>query len=928
MNTLKSKIKLIIFLCVLSLSVGVMASDHNGQSSFTLFESGQVRPLALSSDGKTLFAVNTPDNRLEFFRVKKDGLKHQGSVSVGLEPVSVAVRNNNEVWVVNHLSDSISILKSGKPLDWRVVRTLFVGDEPRDVVFAGAENNRAFITTAHRGQNVPFDPQFTTPGVGRADVWAFDANYSGSVFGGAPLSIVTLFGDTPRALAVSPDGSRVYAAVFQSGNKTTTLFEESVTYSLGLPAPLTNFEGNPQPPTGLIVQYDGNKWVDNVGRDWSSHVKFSLPDKDVFVIDADANPPVQISGDDGYFQGVGTTIFNMITNPVNGAVYVANTGANNLTRFEGPGEFGGSTVRGHIHESHITVLMPDGTVMSRHLNKHIDYASCCAAIPNEENARSLALPMDMAITQDGETLYVAAFGSSKIGVFETAEIEDDTFTPSTDHQIDVAGGGPSGIVLDEANERLYVLARFDNSISVIDTVDNNEIDHLPMFNPEPASIVIGRHFLYDASLTSSHGDTACASCHVFADLDSLAWDLGDPETTVINNPGPFTIHPLQVGFPDNSAFQPNKGPMTTQSLRGMANHGPMHWRGDRTGGNDEATSQPDGGTFNEEQAFKKFQVAFHGLNGAAGPLTGVQMQAFTDFILQIMYPPNPIRALDNSLTPDQSAGRELYFGDNSDTFFNCNGCHVLDPDGNKEFAVAKPGFFGTDGKSSFEFETQVFKIPHLRNLYQKVGKFGQEGIFQLPTGLAPFFLPSTLIDNDNGHKGDQIRGFGFMHDGNTDTLFRFMGSSVFAHRPIEHPFPNTGGFTFDLSGIIKRRQVEQFMLAYDSNLAPIVGQQVTLNGHYNYEASSRLDLLIARAEMGECDLVAKTRMGNREAGYLYLGDGSFDLDKKGPPPISDTRLRGLANRSSGEITYTCVPPGSGVRIALDRDEDGVFNGNE
>ena len=28
-----------------------------------------------------------------------------------------------------------------------------------------------------------------------------------------------------------------------------------------------------------------------------------------------------------------------------------------------------------------------------------------------------------------------------------------------------------------------------------------------------------------------------------------------------------------------------KGPMTTQTLRGMANHGPMHWRGDRTGGN-------------------------------------------------------------------------------------------------------------------------------------------------------------------------------------------------------------------------------------------------------------------------------------------------------------------------------------------------------
>ncbi len=33
-------------------------------SPYTLFESGQVRPLALSPSGKLLFAVNTPDNRI------------------------------------------------------------------------------------------------------------------------------------------------------------------------------------------------------------------------------------------------------------------------------------------------------------------------------------------------------------------------------------------------------------------------------------------------------------------------------------------------------------------------------------------------------------------------------------------------------------------------------------------------------------------------------------------------------------------------------------------------------------------------------------------------------------------------------------------------------------------------------------------------
>ena len=38
----------------------------------------------------------------------------------------------------------------------------------------------------------------------------------------------------------------------------------------------------------------------------------------------------------------------------------------------------------------------------RHLNKHIDYDTCCAPIPNPENAKSVAF-MGMAITQNGQT---------------------------------------------------------------------------------------------------------------------------------------------------------------------------------------------------------------------------------------------------------------------------------------------------------------------------------------------------------------------------------------------------------------------------------------------------------------------------------------------------------------------------------------------
>src|SRR5262249_11378941 len=100
---------------------------------FTTFESGQVRPLALSPKGKRLYAVNTPDDRLEIFDVTKTGLKRRASVTVGMEPVSVAARSNDEVWVVNHLSDSVSIVDVSELDNLRVTRTLLVGDEPRDI---------------------------------------------------------------------------------------------------------------------------------------------------------------------------------------------------------------------------------------------------------------------------------------------------------------------------------------------------------------------------------------------------------------------------------------------------------------------------------------------------------------------------------------------------------------------------------------------------------------------------------------------------------------------------------------------------------------------------------------------------------------------------------------------------------------------------
>ncbi len=469
-------------------------ADAQESPSFITFDSGPVRPLAMSADGNRLYAVNTPDGRLEIFDVLSDGLTHAASVPVGLEPVAVAARGNDEAWVVNHLSHSVSVVSQGDAP--HVARTLLVGDEPRDIVFAGTSGERAFITTAHRGQHrmhpdlagVPGagDPQLTTPGIGRADVWVFDAQDTGAGVGGTPLKIVTLFGDTPRPLAVSADRSTVYVGVFHSGNQTTVVGEGAVCNGFaigtcdgdgivspgglalgklpgGLPGPSTDVHGSPAPETGLIVKYDRDDgiWKDEFGRNWNNGVRFSLPDLDVFAIDADSL--VETAS----WPHVGTVLFNMAVNSVSGKIYVSNTQARNEVRFEGPGVFAGSTVNGHLAEARITVIDGDD-VLPRHLNKHIDYATVPS--PADTSNHSLATPLDMVVSSDGTALYVAAFGSSRVGVFDTGSMESDTFDPTTDSAdyLSLSAGGPSGLVLDEANGRLYVSTRFDNGLSVLD----------------------------------------------------------------------------------------------------------------------------------------------------------------------------------------------------------------------------------------------------------------------------------------------------------------------------------------------------------------------------------------------------------------------------------------------------------------------------
>jgi len=295
------------------------------------------------------------------------------------------------------------------------------------------------------------------------------------------------------------------------------------------------------------------------------------------------------------------------------------------------------------------------------------------------------------------------------------------------------------------------------------------------------------------------------------------------------------------------------------------------------------------------------------------------MDAFATLALAIPYPPSPIRRLDDRLRPDESRGRRLFEGvltsapnAAGEPQLTCEGCHVR--------SVAL-GFFGSSGRTTFDALPQMFKIPHLRALYERVGMFG---------AFAP---PGDRID-----VGDQVRGYGFQHDGFGSTLFAFLRDTT---RGGVFAFPGED----DAARTRARRDLEAFLFAFDTDLAPAVGQQVTfqppgggaddpldreLLAHRAGTAGQRLDLLLRVAPIvsprRQCDLVAHGTVDGRSQGFWRLPSGRY-RDDRGAEHEHEDLVAAFA-AAAAAWTVSCVYPGGGRRIGIDRDDDGIPNGRQ
>ena len=796
-----------LLLAIATLALGLLAWPRHLVShvavnpDFVHFESSHVHPAAMTPDGTRLLVVNTPDARLSVFDVTGASPVRIAEVPVGLEPVSVAARTNGEAWVVNNLSDDVSIVDL-TTLHTRA--TLRVGDEPSDVVFAGTAN-KAYVSVSQEDAVKVYDP----------------ANLAA-----APV-VIPIAGRMPRALTRNLDGSEVIVDVFDSSAQSTTLSAAEAGDSLPPPNPPLAPGLPPSPKTGLMLKKNNQHWTDSAGHLWDSKIPYQVPLNEVVYLNATTNTLKATRSD------IASIMMGAATNPVSGALAVTGTYAELEIRLE-------PNVRGHMTEQRLAIIPA------------FNQARTLIGLDPQVNEADSALGMPTGVcwSADGQRVFVTSLATNKLGVVNPAGAGTIVARVPT-----VAG--PTGVIADPTRPRLYVVGRFHNQLQTLSTASLASVAVTAIgFDPTPDAIVNGRKFFY-GGFTSGHGEQACASCHLFGDFDNFAWELGNPQ-------GAMAPPPPGMLDPNLSGFHPMKGPMVTQSLRGLTNTGVLHWRGDRA----DLTA---------------FNGAFVSLMGRATQLPDSEMVAFSDFVMPLAYPPNPYQNLDRTFPdapvgqPSAERGRQFFMNTAVDGPLRCVDCHAL-PTGTNGQVIDKAALLAP----------QDMKVPQLRNLYKKTG-----------------FKDTIGVVNK--------RGFGYTHDGSVDNLFDFL------------QFP---GFNFGTNPDAKRRDLERFLLSFDTGMAPAVGCQLTFNGANNADPtlSARMDTLESQAALGNCDLIAKGRIGTTPRGWRFQ-NGAWRSDLSSEAPISRAQMIALA-ASGHELTVTGVPSGSGTRCALDRDRDGFMDADE
>jgi YVTN family beta-propeller protein len=866
--------------------------------SFVNFESPPVKPLALSADGSRLYAVNTPNNSVVVYDTV-GGLTRLREIPVGLDPVSLAVQPvTGLVWVANHVSDNVAVID---PVTGSTVAIVEVGDEPVSIVFEPT-GLWAFVVI----QGIALDEAFSDPSNPRqGHLVVIDGTTHQRV------SSTYLDANTPRAVVYDDVNDRVIVAALFSGNNTTVVGEPvtleidpaavnpfcpqtcvrpmlellrdfSVTAqafaanlgdypdkhddsSLDPSAPLVNrivedagsdgpwhsviallVDANGDPDPTVIATMNAEFGITNAADiiDKVLNDTIDTTDHDLIVLNASNPGSASGLGIVKFVSQVGTTLTGMARHP-DGRLFVSNMEALNEVRLE-------QQLRGQIVNHEIVIVADPSSGPSQGPVLAVDLLQLGAggvtggptpAGLTEQDA-SLANPVDIVLHTNGLVAFVAALGPGRVGAINTSEA-------AVLGRVDV-GRGTRGLVLNSSTNTLYVLNRTDLSISVVDVTDPaamTVIQSVDQFNPEPLDVRVGRDFLYSTRF-SDNFNSSCAVCHIDGHLDHLPWDLGD-KVGGLQPPPP----PLQ-----NVSNHPMKGPMVTLSLRGLKGHDPLHWRGDKV-------------------QFQEFNPAFDGLLGGS-QLPPEDMDAYTDFIHTVVYPPNPFYNRDNTFRDETRALCAIV-----PYITSCQPCHRLEHGGAMPGTAVDPPEDGDLG-----------------------------GNFSGPPLFAQLEVVTQLRGIDKKFQSDRFNGVGLIHDGRE------------SRKANDHPLDT---FLNQFFPALDQHDMISLLNAFPTENMPVIGWQLFATGDMSPASIALVDgdllVMIAQNEKvpTHCDIVAKALLGGETTGYVYVGSDQFESDMGQVLTRADL----FASLAAGDsIVFTAVPPGSGKRIGVDQDLDCLADG--
>lgn len=641
-------------------------------SGAQLYLSPQTRPMALSNDGERLYVANTTSGTLSVLDVSNPFAPSTlAEVRVGHDPTSVAVLpglvgGDELIFVVNHVSDSISVVSRNK---LAVVQTLqeldaegvTLTDEPTGIVFASP--TRAFVTLDQPNQVVVLDVDPS----GRASIHP---------------TRLAITAQAPRSLAVA--NGKLYVAPFESGNQTEfptcwpgdprngqgVSENHAVRTDEGCEFTAQLFEGvnlvGGQPQIDLDSIFDFAAVNPNIGGQVIRDT--DLPDRDLFVFDAQTLALEQT------IDALGTMLSGIAAHAgENGTrVWMAHTEAQNQID-------GLRDLDNKLFLNRVAVVDCNGGGCSPVSTIDLDQsaAGLGQTVPN---------PWGIDVSGDGNTVVVSA-ASADGDPGDGRPAMHGLFTLDRDGNVlgsALVGALPEGVLL-RSNasgqaQVAYVLNTADSTVSVVDVANpaapNTVVAAFEVGDdPTPAQIRLGR-IAFHTARGSTNKTFACGMCHPNGNIDQLQWTIN---TTVAPGEGPG---------PDGQHAEPR----TTQPIRGLRDTLPLHWEGVLSdpfpGVNPEAAdfdSAPDCDIENDGEiacvrhlvnAALSGPMCQHntpsgcevgegqdGPDGAGlpGTLTETERDAMAAFQLAVAFPPAPGRRPTDKFSADANQGVADFF---------------------------------------------------------------------------------------------------------------------------------------------------------------------------------------------------------------------------------------------------------------------------